>query len=111
MLCPEEPTRAPRAKSRRGVDPTTGVILAMRYTPAFTVAAEWRYALTGVGASIREAPHQFVQSFGVAAERLSEDHVYNSAATCADAPDDVAVASARESGGRRREYSAASERG
>ena len=35
-----------------GVDPTMGVILAMRYTPAFTIVAEWRYALTGVGASI-----------------------------------------------------------
>jgi hypothetical protein len=29
-----------------------GVILAMRYTPAFTIVAECRYALTGVGASI-----------------------------------------------------------
>jgi hypothetical protein len=36
----------------KGIDPTTGVILAMRYTPAFTIVAEWRYALTGVGASI-----------------------------------------------------------
>src|SRR5687768_7288979 len=35
-----------------GVDPAMGVILAMRYTPAFTIVAECRYALTGVGASI-----------------------------------------------------------
>ena len=34
------------------VDPTMGDILAMRYTPALTIVAEWRYALTGVGASI-----------------------------------------------------------
>jgi hypothetical protein len=35
-----------------GVEPRIGVILAIRYTPAFTIVAEWRYALTGVGASI-----------------------------------------------------------
>ena len=39
-----------RRPHRRRTD--DGVILAMRYTPAFTIVAEWRYALTGVGASI-----------------------------------------------------------
>src|SRR5687768_4565907 len=34
------------------VAPRIGVILAMRYTPALTIVAECRYALTGVGAAI-----------------------------------------------------------
>src|SRR5690606_41264819 len=36
----------------RGSSPSTGLIRATRYTPAFTIAAECRYALTGVGAAI-----------------------------------------------------------
>ena len=34
------------------VPPSSGVIRATRYTPAFTIVAECRYALTGVGACI-----------------------------------------------------------
>src|SRR5687767_5235937 len=34
------------------VPPTSGVIRAIRYTPALTIVAECRYALTGVGACI-----------------------------------------------------------
>jgi NADH:ubiquinone oxidoreductase subunit 5 (subunit L)/multisubunit Na+/H+ antiporter MnhA subunit len=34
----------------KGVAPARGVILATRYKPAFTMVAECRYALTGVGA-------------------------------------------------------------
>jgi hypothetical protein len=34
------------------VAPRIGVIRASRYTPAFTIVAECRYALTGVGAAI-----------------------------------------------------------
>src|SRR6476620_5915835 len=34
------------------VPPRAGLSRASRYTPALTIVAEWRYALTGVGASI-----------------------------------------------------------
>ena len=34
------------------VPPRSGVIRAIRNTPAFTIVAECRYALTGVGACI-----------------------------------------------------------
>src|SRR5687768_2890491 len=37
---------------QRAVPPSSGVILAIRYTPALTMVAECRYALTGVGACI-----------------------------------------------------------
>ena len=32
---------------------------ATRYTPAFTIVAEWRYALTGVGATIAPGSHEW----------------------------------------------------
>ncbi len=40
------------APVQSAVPPRSGVIRATRYTPALTIVAECRYALTGVGACI-----------------------------------------------------------
>ena len=50
--------RRPRTTGRHGLTARTPARTApTTYTPAFTIVAEWRYALTGVGATIAPGSH------------------------------------------------------
>ena len=53
------PPRIVRLCCQSGVPPRAGASRASRYTPAFTMVAEWRYALTGVGATMADGSQKW----------------------------------------------------